>query len=51
MSAADGLHYECVLNAQQLQLVPQETLSAYIGELHLNKLLAVRKAVKEAIGC
>jgi mRNA interferase MazF len=51
LGAADGLDYDCVLNAQQLQLVPQETLSTYIGELDLNKLLAVCKAVKEAIGC
>jgi mRNA interferase MazF len=47
----DGLNYDCVLNAQQLQLVPQGVLSVRIGELDQVKTAAVCRAIKEAIGC
>lgn len=47
----DGLNLDCVLNAQQLQLVPRGVFSRKIGELHQHKLDAVCQAVNEAIGC
>jgi mRNA interferase MazF len=51
LGPADGLNYDCVLNAQQLQLVSRNALSARIGELRPDKLAAVCRAVKESIGC
>lgn len=47
----DGLHDVCVLNAQQLQLVPYNVFSLCIGELDPQKLSDVCRAVKAAIGC
>ncbi len=47
----DGLHDDCVLNAQQLQLVPSDVFSVRIGELDAQKLSDVCWAVKAAIGC
>ena len=51
LGKTDGLNYDCVLNAQQLQLGPTGVLSARIGELGPDKLAEVCRAVKEAIGC
>ena len=48
---ADGLYDECVLNAQQLQLVPREAFSLQIGELSRLKMAEVCRAIKGSIGC
>jgi mRNA interferase MazF len=47
----DGLHDDCVLNAQQLQLVPAAALSVRISHLDPQKMFDVCKAVNAAIGC
>lgn len=47
----NGLPDDCVLNAQQLQLIPFNVFSVRIGELDPQKLSDVCRAVKAAIGC
>lgn len=48
---AEGLKRECVLNAQQLQLVPREAFSLRVGHLDARKLADVCRAINEAVGC
>ena len=47
----NGVHARCVLNAQLLQLVRRDVLSFKIGQLDIEELNDVCRAVKEAIGC
>ncbi len=48
---AEGMKRECVLNAQQLQLVPREAFSLRVGQLDARKLADVCRAINEAVGC
>jgi mRNA interferase MazF len=47
----DGLNDDCVLNAQQLQLIPSAAVGRQIGELSGAKLDEVCLAVERVIGC
>lgn len=47
----DGLNERCVLNAQQLQLVPKTAIGRQLGVLNARKLADVCFAIREAVGC
>ncbi|MFN0073904.1 MAG: type II toxin-antitoxin system PemK/MazF family toxin [Chloroflexota bacterium] len=49
LGAAEGLRWDCVANADDLQTIPMSSLLEFAGALPLNKLRRLESAIKFAL--